>query len=111
MAERGSEAAAGAKEAGDMALPRGLALPMMQTLWASQLDPVLANPANAMSILKNVALINGVTVINHGLGQTQQGWILTDIQGSAMIYRSAPFNSLTLTLTSSAAVTCSIGVF
>lgn len=88
-----------------------LPLSLLQTQWKSQLDPVLANPTASLSILSNVNLINGVNVINHLLGQKQQGWILVDQQGAASIYRSAPFNNLTLTLTSNAAVTISIGVF
>jgi hypothetical protein len=84
---------------------------MTQTLWASQLDPLLANPLNSVRVLPNVSLNNGVTVINHLLGQMMQGWFLTDIQGAATIYRSAAMNSLTLTLTSNAAVTVNIGVF
>ena len=94
-----------------MQLPLRLNLDMMQTRWASLLNPIIANPTNNISILKNVQLKNGVTVINHLLGAVQQGWILTDIQGAATIYRSAPFNATTLTLTSNAAVTVSIGVF
>lgn len=86
-------------------------LSMMQTQWASQLNPVLANPTTNLSVLSNIVLKSGNNVINHKLGQTQQGWILTDIQGAATIYRSAPFNDLTLTLNSSAPVTVSIGVF
>lgn len=88
-----------------------LPLSLLQTQWKSQLDPVLANPMTAMAILKDVSLINGVTVVNHGLQQKQQGWIIVDAQGAAQIYRSAPFNNLTLTLTSDAAVVVSIGVF
>lgn len=86
-------------------------LQMMQTQWASQIDPMIANPANKMSILKNIVLASGNNVINHLLGRTQQGWIITDIQGAATVYRSAPFNALTLTLNSSAPVTVSVGVF
>jgi hypothetical protein len=88
-----------------------LPLSLLQTQWKAQLDPVLNNPMTSMAILENVQLINGVTVINHRLGQKQQGWVLVDQQGPASIYRSAPLNDLTLTLTSSAAVTVSIGVF
>lgn len=94
-----------------MNLPQKLPLPLMQTQWAAILNPVVSNPLNAINILKSVSLANGSNVINHGLGQQQQGWFITDIQGSATIYRSAPFNNLTLTLTSSAAVTVDIGVF
>ena len=86
-------------------------LSLLQTTWKAQLDPVLANPTTNLSIIKNINLVSGTNVINHGLGQMQQGWIITDIQGVATIYRSAPFNKLTLTLTSSAPVTVSIGVF
>jgi hypothetical protein len=79
--------------------------------WAAALNPMLANPFNSTSVLSDVKLKVGTNVINHLLGQTMQGWMLTDIQGVASIYRSAPFNNLTLTLTSDAAVTVSIGVF
>ncbi len=79
--------------------------------WASALNPLLANPINNANILININLVTGANVINHYLGEIQHGWFLTDIQGAATIYRSAPFNSTTLTLTSSANVTVSIGVF
>lgn len=79
--------------------------------WASELNPIIANPMTNPNILTNVVLINGTTIINHGLGRIQQGWVLTDIQGAATIYRNANFNNTTLSLSSSAAVTVSIGVF
>lgn len=94
-----------------MNLPKGLPLSLMQTKWASILNPMIASPLNGSSVLKSVVLKNGDTVINHGLGKTQQGWFITDITGAATIYRSAPFNDLTLTLTSNAAVTINLGVF
>lgn len=94
-----------------MALPQGLTLSQMQNVWASQLNPTLSNPINRCSILKDVILISGLNVINHKLGAKQSGWFLTDLNGSANIYRSAPFNDLTLSLTSDANVTVSIGVF
>lgn len=83
----------------------------MLTRWSSQINPVISNPLNLANILPNQSLINGVTVINHKLGRLMQGWYLIDIQGAATVYRSAPFNDLTLTLTSNAAVTVNIGVF
>lgn len=86
-------------------------LSLLETSWKSKLDPIIANPITNMSILKNVQLIMGTNVINHLLGVTQQGWIIVDQQGPGNVYRSAPFNNLTLTLTSSAAVLVSIGVF
>lgn len=81
------------------------------SLWASILNPVIANPLNNASILKDVQLVVGSNILNHKLGRQMTGWFITDIQGASTLYRSAPFNSLTLTLTSSAIVTCSIGVF
>ena len=89
-----------------------LPLSLLQTQWKAQLDPILANPMTNMVVLKNIDLIAGDNVINHTLGRIQQGWIITDQQKSgATIYRSAPFDSTTLTLTSSAEVTISLGVF
>lgn len=84
---------------------------LMQTKWAAILNPVLKNPATNPVILSNVSLINGVTVINHGLGAKLQGWKIVDIDGAATIHRSAPLNALTLTLTSNAAVTVSLECF
>ena len=84
---------------------------LMNPILASTLNPIITLPQSSARILKNIPLINGVTVINHMLGRNMQGWIITDITGAATIYRSAPFNNLTLTLTSNAAVTVSIEVF
>lgn len=94
-----------------MQLSTSLPFSQMITRWASILNPFLANPTNSVSILQNIQLKNGSTVIDHKLQQVQQGWFLVDIQESATIYRSAPFNSTNLTLTSNATVTVSIGVF
>jgi hypothetical protein len=93
-----------------MLSPR-LAWVLANPLWAQALNPLITNPLNSVQILQNVNLINGVTYVLHGLGKLQQGWFLVDLQGSAIIYRSAPFTTSVLTLTSNAAVTCSIGVF
>lgn len=94
-----------------MLLPKKLPLDLMQDRWASILNPFLSRPTNRMSLVKNIPILNGVNVINHGLGEIPQGWIITDVNGIASIYRSAPFNALTLTLTSDADVTLSLGVF
>ena len=84
---------------------------LLQTTWSSIINVFLSKPTNQMNILPNVKLINGVTVVNHLLGKVQQGWCILDIQSSATIYRSQPFNDKTLTLTSNAAVTVNLGVF
>lgn len=94
-----------------MQLPINLNPSLQTTRWKSLLDPILANPLNNVSILENVALINGATTINHFLGRQMQGWFITDINGAATIYRSQPMNDKTLTLTSNAAVTVNLGVF
>ncbi len=83
----------------------------LQTKWKSELDPVLGNPMTNPGLLFGIPLVSGVNVINHLLGRTQQGWVITDINAAAMIFRSAPFNSKTLTLTSNAACTVDLMVF
>lgn len=94
-----------------MQLPLRLPIDQMQTRWKSILDPFIANNLNSVNILSDIVLVNGITVINHLLSRKQQGWFLVDVQGPATIYRSAPFNDQTLTLTSNALVTVSIGVY
>lgn len=84
---------------------------LVQTKWKSEIDPVLNNPLTNPVILKDVSLINGVTVVNHRLGRTMQGWIVSDLNAAAQIYRSQPFNNLTITLTSSAACVVNLVVF
>lgn len=84
---------------------------LTETRWKALLDPLLANLLNNAKILYGVQLANGATVINHKLGKRQQGWFIVDIDGAATIYRSQPFNDLTLTLTSNAVVTVNLGVF
>lgn len=92
-------------------LPQKLPIDLMQTKWAAQLNPVISNPLNSISILKNISLVNGATSINHKLGQMQQGWMILDVDAAATIYRSQAFNDKTLTLTSNAACTVTLGVY
>jgi hypothetical protein len=92
-------------------LAQKLPLDQMQTKWAAQINPVLASPTNNSSILEGVKLVSGVNVINHLLGRPMQGWIITDINAAITVYRSAPMNNLTLTLTASGAATVNIEVF
>lgn len=86
-------------------------LMLLQTKWTAQLNPVLANPTTNLSILSGVSIITGVNVINHLLGQKQQGWIILDINAASTIYRSQPLNDKTLTLTASAPAVITLGVF
>ncbi len=86
-------------------------LALLQTRWAQQLNPLLRAPMSKGFILQGVELINGTTVVNHLLSRKLQGWYVVDQDASAIIYRSAPKNDLTLTLTSNAAVTVDLFVF
>jgi hypothetical protein len=86
-------------------------LSMLQTQWSSQLNPVLAQPQIQGIQLNDVALVVGANTINHLLGRKPQGWYIVDINGAATVYRSAPMNALTLTITSNAAVSVSIFVY
>lgn len=84
---------------------------LMQSAWASQLNPLLNQPLSKALILKEVNLAVGDNVINHKLGRKLQGWAIVDSDGLSDIYRSAPKGDLTLTLNSSAAITVDILVF
>lgn len=95
-------------------LPQKLPLDQMQTTWASQLNPIIANPTVNNFILKNVALKTGINVINHKLGRNLQGWKSTRIRASATFYDDQdnnPTPNLTLVLVSSADVTVDLEVF
>lgn len=89
-------------------------LSLMQTSWAAQLDPILANPTNSSLILQKVELIAGTNTINHKLGQKLQGWKLTRQRAPASIYDAQDGNQrpeLTLVLISSAPVVIDLEVF
>ena len=98
-----------------MALPlfknNDSAFQLMQTQWKAQLDPLLAQPIGSPGFLQNIQLIPGPNVINHRLGRVQQGWFIVDINAVATIYRSQPFNKLTLTLWADAECIVSLMVF
>jgi hypothetical protein len=95
-------------------LPQKLPLDMLQTKWASQLNPVLNNPLVAGLLLENIALINGTTIINHKLGRKLQGWLIVGINAAATVYDNQATNQnpqLTLSLTSNAAAIVSLWCF
>lgn len=98
-----------------MALPiqngAGKDMLLLQTTWASVLNPLIERPTNQMNVLKAIPVVSGVNVINHLLGHQMRGWTILDIDSAATFYRSAPFNSLTLSLTFSAPANISLGVF
>jgi hypothetical protein len=97
-----------------MQLPYGLSLQMLQTRWRSILNPLLANPTNNASILKNVSLKTGTNTVNTLLGQKLQGWSIVRQRGAASIYDQQDSNQspeLTLILVSSANVSVDLAVF
>lgn len=80
-------------------------------LWAQTLNPVLATPFLSGKAIVQINLKTGTNIINHGLGRMLRGWFPIDETAAATIYRSAPKNALTLTLTSNAVVTVDLWVF
>ena len=92
-------------------------LALLMTSWPTQINPVLANPLNNGIFLNgtNNAGINLTAntplPINHLLGRTQQGWLMTDNTANANVWRTQPFNDTTLTLEASADTTIRLMVF
>lgn len=90
------------------ALPWELA----STRWADIIEPVLGvQPNVSPSFLINVELTTGINVVNHRLQRKPQGWVVVDKQAPGDVYRTAPYNTLTLTLTSSANMTVSLWIY
>ena len=83
----------------------------MQNVWASQLNPVLANLLVQGRVVPNISLSSGNNVINHLLGRMQIGWMLIDLDQGVTIYRAAPFNNLTITLNASGTANVSLWCF
>ena len=92
-------------------LSTSLSLPQLLTKWTSILNPFLKNPMNNILILDNINLVAGINNVDHKLQRLPQGWFIIDPQSAATVYRSAPYSTTTLTLTSSASLSCQIGVF
>lgn len=87
-------------------------LDLFMTRIKSELDPVLASTLLQGNLLPNIQLsASSPTIINHKLGRSQIGWMITDQNAQARIYRSQPLNSTQLTLSSDANVVVSLWVF
>lgn len=90
-------------------------LSMMQTKWASILDPVVNLPWSTGVLLKNVTLTSGANIVNHKLSRTLQGWMPVRFHGNfAQIFDTQDTNtmpSLTLLLNASTGVTVDLLVF
>lgn len=94
-----------------MALPQKLDIANMQTTWATQLNPVIANAILNGLQLSSITLVTGDNIVNHLLARKQLGWFATDINAAATLYRSAPFNDKTLTLNASAGCVVNLWVY
>lgn len=95
-------------------LPQKLDLAKMQTAWASQIDPIIANPLNKGIILKQVSLTAGSNTVNTLLGRALTGWSIVRQRAASSIYDTQDTNptpSLTLQLVASAPVVVDIEVF
>lgn len=88
-------------------------LSMMQTKWASQLNPLLSNVLNKAYIIKNIKLQTGDNTINHLQDKALNGYIITRMQGSfAQIYEvPSDMPKKTLILNASAPTTVDLMVF
>lgn len=89
-------------------------LVMLETRWASILNPVIANPLNSSIILKNITLSAGSNTVSTTLGRNLQGYIVIGQNAASDIYDSQSTNptpSTTLLLNSSAACTVNLLVF
>lgn len=88
-------------------------LSMMQTSWASKINPLLSNQLNQAFILKNIELVVGNNTINHLQGKALNGYIIVGMHGAfAQIYDiPSALPKLTLVLNASAPTSVDIAVF
>ncbi len=85
---------------------------LMQSKWAGELNPILAVPLLSGHQLKGISLVASTPqAINTLLGRKQQGYLITNQDANAVIWRTQDLNSLTLTLESSANVTLDLWVY
>lgn len=85
----------------------------MQTVWAAQLNPMLNQAILKGNLLTDVPLVAGDNVINHLLGRSYQGYIITGMHNAAVTIYDVPssFPNLNLTLHSSGTGSVDIYVF
>lgn len=89
-------------------------LQLVQTKWASVLNPLLASPMSTGVLLKSIRLVTGANAINHMLSRNLQGWLIVRQRAAASIYDTQDTNStpgLTLNLVASAPVSVDLYVF
>lgn len=91
-----------------------LTLTLLQSNWATLLNPLLDLPINKGLILENVSLATGTNNINHKLGRKLRGWWLVRVSSSVTVYdaqSNVPNPDVVLRLVSSAPSTVDIYVF
>jgi hypothetical protein len=79
--------------------------------WKSQLDPILATRLVTGRQVMGVVLSTTATVIYHKLDRLPIGWVLSDQNASAVVYRTAPMTPTTITLAASAPCSVSLWVY
>lgn len=82
--------------------------------WAASLNPILANPMNTGRLIQNIVVLTGDNVINHGLGQKLQGYIVVMNNSNVTFYDRQSDNQrpeLTLILVASGDSSISLYVF
>lgn len=87
---------------------------LLQNRWGAILNPIINNPANNSTLLKDIKLTAGSNTVNHLLSKKLQGWSIVRINAAATIYDSQDDNSTpdkTLVLVSNAPCTVSLLVF
>ena len=97
-----------------MAIPSKLPWDLMNPKLAAQINPLLANPFVNGQILSSVVMKSGDNVINHGLGNKLQGWIVVGNNAATTFYDKQATNQspdLTLVLNASGACTINLYVF
>jgi hypothetical protein len=83
----------------------------MQLQWSTAINPLLNAPLSNGTLLTGIQLKSGANVINTMLGRQAQGWMIVDTNAPVTVYRSQPFNNLTLTLVSSGIATVNLYIF
>lgn len=96
-------------------LPQQLSWDMASNRWSAMIEPIINNPRNSSTTIKNIVLATGLNIIDHRLGRPLQGWSPSRIRGvQVMLYDNQDANQtpqLTLALVSSADVSIDLEVW
>jgi len=90
-------------------------LQLVQDNVAAAINPILASPLASSQYIDSVSLSSGVNKVEHKLGRAVRGYIITSSSSpstfSDTIASKPSDGNLYITLTTSAATTCSLLVF